>query len=325
MNHFHDHNGMLIVGLDRHFGIHWPTPFPIPMFFWELNVMHPFWMGPGKPSVMFNGFVSVADQHTARILWPHIPVIPDPLNMLFPLDLVMGNQKTWMAKGTVLVEGSPGAITLIPGPWSLNMDCWTGSNLPPGIVFQPGTVVTSASWQDWLRAGLRLAYNIVMEYIACRSAVAKRTRQGRIPARPANYGWRNVRRNIGYMGRRDLAGQRARSTFRNTLGREFASRLSPWKSTRDARGNPTLAAPRARDVGTWLGGNLDLPVTQGGRRNFGQNVLDNVTNGRGPMDGILPDSPQSVPGDVMTGNFPQYDAVTGLQQSQGNRDFDPFH
>lgn len=325
MNHFHDHNGMLIVGLDRHFGVHWPTPFPIPMFFWELNVMHPFWMGAGRPSVMFNGHVSVADQHTARILWPHIPVIPDPLNMLFPLDLLMGNQKTWLAKGTVFVEGSPGAITLVPGPWSLNLDCWTGSNLPPGVVFQPGTVVTSASWQDYLAAGVRLAINIIMEYVACRSAVANKTRQGRIPARPANYGWRNARQNMSYMGRRDLAGTRARSTFRNALGREFADRLTPWSLGRDARGNPVLNAPGALELAQWTGDKVfGLPTDTGSALDFADDAVHNVASGQSPFAGVGPNGPGDAAHEALTGVLPQYEAVEGLQQSQGTRDFNPF-
>jgi hypothetical protein len=173
-------------------------------------------------------------------------------------------------------------------------------------------------------ATIRLAINIVLEYVAVKSAVA-RTRGGAIPARPANYGWSSVRRNMSYIARRDLAGTRARTTFRNALGREFAHRLTPWKQGRDANGRPVLNAPGAGKLAQWAGDKLfGLPTNTKSALGFADDVVHNVAGGQGPFNGVVPDSAGSAAHDALTGVLPQYGAVEGLQQSQGTRDFNPF-
>jgi hypothetical protein len=290
MNRLHDINGMLIVGADRHFGVHWPTPIPFPCMFWELVFMHPFWMGGNQqPTVQLNGgHNSVVDTHMSVLLWGHIPFAPDPLNMLFPLDFLFGNHITPLARGKVHICGTPAAITLFPANWSINMDCWTGANIPPSVIYQPGTVVTTADFSDYFAAGVRLAINIAMEYFLGR---AKRARAG--AATPTGIrGWSNSRRALQYMRRTGPAGQRARSTFRNALTRGLRDRLVPPRNLRGAAGFI-------------------------GKKVFGSPgfVADGLYHGN------LPDTS---PGTILKRQFPPLRAVEGIQQSSGQQDMWPF-
>lgn len=298
MNRLHDNNGMLLVGIDRHFGQHFPTPIPFFTFFWELTLMHPFWMGGNqKPTVQINGgHNTVVDQHTSNLLWPHFPIAPDPLNMWVPIDIVFGNHKTWLARSTVHIVGTPAAITLFPAPLSINMDCWTGSNIPPSLIAQPGTVVTTASLGDYFRAGVRLAINIVMEIIACRGAIAK-TPSGKVT--PSRFKL-PTRRQFMSMFRRP-----ALSTFRNSLGRQFATRLLPMNINRSS-GRPRLEWGSPQQVFDWARGKLGY---------------SNQALGTAAQTGQLPTpSVQS----VLKATVPPYNSVEGIQQSDGQRDFNPF-
>jgi hypothetical protein len=182
-HHFHDINGWLIFGIDQHDGVHWPTPIPVPMPFWELNVMHPFIMGGNQAAkTKFNGVNAVKDQHNPKLLWPHFPFSPDPLNILFPIDLLMGDHKTWLSRGSVLTEDSPTPCCAIYGPISINLECWSMGHLPTSLIIQAGTVETTPSLGDYAACIARAAIDFAVEYVLYRLTKGEEskahTRQG---------------------------------------------------------------------------------------------------------------------------------------------------
>ena len=159
--HFHDTNGWLIAGIDGHFGIHWPF---VPMWFWKLNLMHPFVLGDKqRGTVFFNGVQAVAEQHEPKFLWPHLGIIPDPLDLLTPLHILLGNHRAWLPKVSVIGEGEALAICAIAGPVSTDLDCWDFGHLPSSLVINDGTVETTATWDDYA-AGIKTALiNLAIE------------------------------------------------------------------------------------------------------------------------------------------------------------------
>ncbi|MBW2527610.1 MAG: hypothetical protein JRI23_25740 [Deltaproteobacteria bacterium] len=313
MNHFHDTAGWLIVGLDQHFGIHFPTPIPRPMFFWELVFLHPYSMGSSQAgTVQLNGGHNAAtDQYTSPLLWAHFPVAPDPLNMLVPLDILFGKHKTWLPRTAVLIEGKPGAITVSKGAASIDMDCWVGSTLPSSLSLQPGTVVTDASWADFVVAAHRLAVEVAM-YVVSKAKVVKGRYPNRPPpAAPSAYSWRNVLKNGSYMLRRDVAGRRARATFRNTLAREFVSRTLPFKIDRSG-GRVSLQRLPGNKCLEWAAKGLGVDP---------DSIVRNVAMGKPPISTDLASYVDRVKGMV-----PGYRGVAGLAEAQGDGqlDFNPF-
>jgi hypothetical protein len=160
-HNLHDKNGLYIVGLDGHMGLHVIVP-PEMCFFLELTAVHPFAMGSNfHPTVQFNGGTpSVTDQHVSKFLWPHLPFEPDPLNLFFPLDVVGGTQKTWLPRLQVLINGTPAAPTVFPGMLSINTNCWMFGQLPTNLVIQPGTVQTTPSPADYEYGAIRWAVDL---------------------------------------------------------------------------------------------------------------------------------------------------------------------
>ena len=155
-NNFHDINGLLLVGLDVHIGVHIFPPIPMP--FLKLNLLHPFTLGDkAKPTVLMNGVPAVAHYHTSKYLWPHIGVIPDPLDVLTPLQIARGKQRCIMPRTRVLIEDEVAACCMIGGPWSVNSDCWTATMLPSSLILDPGTVVTNPGKWDYLLAFVAIA------------------------------------------------------------------------------------------------------------------------------------------------------------------------
>jgi hypothetical protein len=150
-SNFHNILGFLAVGLDRHIGLHVIPPLPIyPFIFWEIVAVHPFFMGPNqKPSVKINGVNSVVDCHTPILLWPHYPLIPDPLNALWPLDLIFGTQSCWLPRSTVLIEDTMSTCTIFECV-STNLDCNAPTKLPTDLTLQFATVKTTPSLADFL-------------------------------------------------------------------------------------------------------------------------------------------------------------------------------
>src|ERR1700722_11940357 len=138
-SNFHNILGFLAVGVDYHLGLQVLSVPPEPDFpFWELVAVHPFVMGPNqKPTVQINGVASVVDQHTPMLLWPHLPL--DPMNALFPLDMLMGTQSCWLPRGTVLICGEVSTCCVAEGV-SVNLDCWQPCNVPSDLVLQYATV-----------------------------------------------------------------------------------------------------------------------------------------------------------------------------------------
>ncbi len=216
---FHDINGLLLVGIDAHDGVHWPTPIPAPMLFWELNLLHPFWMGGNqKPTVKMNGVNSVVDAHSPKILWPHFPFSPDPLNLTFPLDLVFGEQSCWLPRGQVLICGTPAAPTVFPCSLSLNLDCWMVGKIPTSLIFQPGTVETTPTWDDYKAGLIRAAVNLAVSalfYFLTRGKTKMNTRTG----------WGNLM--SGNM--RQFFNSTGWKKAGNRLAREFVGRITPLK------------------------------------------------------------------------------------------------
>jgi hypothetical protein len=165
-HNFHDMNGVLLAGLDLHVGIQF-VPFLFgPVTFLELNAIHPFTMGPGpNEKVHINGVYSVKDQHEPVLLWPHLPFVPHIFNLVFPLDMAFGVQRTWIPRLSVLAEGKPMSVTLFPGMASMNLDCFLFTKAPVSAVHQVGTVETTPSLTDFAYGIGRAVVNAVVDAI----------------------------------------------------------------------------------------------------------------------------------------------------------------
>jgi RHS repeat-associated protein len=163
-NNFHDINGLLLFGVERHAGFHIFPPAPMP--FWKLNLLHPFTMGGNqKPTVQFNGVNSVVHKHEPSFLWPHIGIIPDPLDALTPLHVLFGAQKCWLPRGAVEICGEKATCCVISGPMSVNADCWDIGKWPTSLVLNPGTVQTTPTLGDFLKGALTLAIDALIDVL----------------------------------------------------------------------------------------------------------------------------------------------------------------
>jgi len=161
-SNFHNILGFLAVGLDVHKGI---MPVPAPPFlvpevkYGELVLVHPFFLGPNqKPNVKINGVSSVVDGHTSYLLWPHFPVVPQPPNILWPLDLVFGTHSCWLPRGTVHIDGTPATCAIVEC-FSTNLDCWEWAPIPSDLTLQFATVQTTPSLSDFLYGAVRALVN----------------------------------------------------------------------------------------------------------------------------------------------------------------------
>ncbi|AUX40055.1 uncharacterized protein SOCE26_014510 [Sorangium cellulosum] len=163
-HNFHDNNGWLIVGLEMHQGFHiFP---PAPMKFLKLVLLHPFTLGDKqKPTVLFNGVPSVAHQHEPKFLWPHLGILPDPLDALTPLHILFGSQKCWLPRGAVEICGEKATCCVIGGPVSLNADCWDIGRWPSSLVLNPGTVQTTPTFGDFAMGAVTLAIDLVLDML----------------------------------------------------------------------------------------------------------------------------------------------------------------
>lgn len=290
-NHFHDINGWLLVGIDRHMGVHWPTPIPLPMPFFELNVMHPFVLGPNQAgSVHFNGVNAVKDQHNPKLLWPHFPFSPDPLNLLFPLDLAFGDHKCWLSRGSVLTEGSPAPICAIFGPISLNLDCWMYGHLPTSLVLQAGTVETTPSLADYAHGLIRAAISFAVEFLMYRIT------RGKAKGGNTRVGYSKLRGNLEAIFSKENRGLASKASIfvgsgRKTVGNIIARKLGE-------RLNPVASVPKAIN-------------TIAGVVGF---------NPAGVVDGSIVSPPKS-PWDAAKRLFPPAGAGEGVVQGHGG--FDP--
>lgn len=165
-HNFHDNQGWLILGVEGHMGIHWPTPIPVPLFFWSATFVHPFTMGGNqKPNVKLNGNPSVVDKHEPKFLWPHIGFVPDFMDLLTPLHIAFGSQQCWLPRLAVHICGTPAAPTVIGGPASVNLDCWEFCKLPTSFILQPGTVQTTPSPQDYAFGAIRYAVDAAIDLV----------------------------------------------------------------------------------------------------------------------------------------------------------------
>jgi hypothetical protein len=134
------------------------------MMYWELVFVHPFVLGPGqKPKVKFNGVNSVVHMHTPLVLWGHIPIIPDPLDLEWWMHWLAGSHIAWLPRTTVKIQGTSAACCVFPGPASINMDCCQAGFLPLSIVFQPGTVQTTPTLKDYLLGAFAVAVQIAFD------------------------------------------------------------------------------------------------------------------------------------------------------------------
>ncbi|WP_437969074.1 DUF6531 domain-containing protein [Sorangium sp. So ce260] len=163
-HNFHDINGWLLVGLEMHQGFHiFP---PAPMKFLKLVLLHPFTLGDRqKPTVLFNGVPSVTHQHEPKFLWPHLGILPDPLDALTPLHILFGSQKCWLPRGAVEICGEKATCCVIGGPISLNADCWDIGRWPSSLVLNPGTVQTTPTFGDFAMGALTLAIDLVLDML----------------------------------------------------------------------------------------------------------------------------------------------------------------
>lgn len=167
MSHvFHNINGWLLVGLDVHdAAILWPVPYSGPAL--KLNFLHPFTLGDKeKPTVHFSGAPAVGWMHAPQHLWPHLPIAPFGLDVLMLLNVAFGQQMCWLPRTKVFVGGDWATCTVIPGPLSINLDCWEIPLLPTSLVLNPGTVVTTPdvwdyAWGVGMAVGMSL-FNLAM-------------------------------------------------------------------------------------------------------------------------------------------------------------------
>ncbi len=160
-NNFCDVNGMLVLGVDFHLGLHFPC---IPMVFMHLNFLHPFTMGGNqKQTVLFNGVPSVVNHHRPEYLWPHVAVLPSPLDMMIPLHVLFGSQRCWLPRRSVLIEGQTATCCVIGGELSINLDCHTVGMWPSSFVVNPGTVQTTPDAGDYLWGLLKIVLNNMLQ------------------------------------------------------------------------------------------------------------------------------------------------------------------
>jgi hypothetical protein len=165
-NNFHDINGLLIFGLERHMGLQLFPLMPPMVPFLKLNLLHPFTMGGNqKDTVKFNGVNSVVHEHEPSFLWPHLGILPHPLDLLTPLQIAIGGQKCWLPRGAVEICGETSTCCVIAGPLSINADCWDVGKWPCSMVLNPGTVQTTPTVGDFLAGAMTLAIDAVIEKI----------------------------------------------------------------------------------------------------------------------------------------------------------------
>ncbi|KYF69739.1 hypothetical protein BE11_26380 [Sorangium cellulosum] len=161
-HNFHDINGWLLVGIEMHQGFH--TFPPLPMKFWKLTLVHPFTLGDKQqPTVLFNGVPSVTHGHEPTFLWPHLGIIPDPLDALTPLHILLGSHKCWLPRGAVEICGEKSTCCVIGGPLSLNADCWDMGKWPTSLVLNPGTVQTTPTFGDFAMGAVTLAIDLLID------------------------------------------------------------------------------------------------------------------------------------------------------------------
>jgi hypothetical protein len=233
-HNFHDTNGWLLVGVDQHGGLHWPVPLPVnmvPMNFWELNVANPFTLAPGgdrNPTVLINGVESVKWECSPKLLFPHVPFAPDPLNLLFPLDVIFGTHKCWLPKANVIAEGKPMTPVCIYGMVSINFDCFMWTKAPTSAILQPGTVETTPTAADYmhgaLSAAIELAFDALFHFLTGGFKTKKPPPKGTV----ARANWRSLRKNLGDF----FKGPRSRTLQRTALNRfrkEAISKIVPRK------------------------------------------------------------------------------------------------
>lgn len=162
-SNFHNTFGWLLVGFDPHIGVQ-PIPLPHPMVYWHLVLPHPFILGGNqKPTVQIDGFNSVVDGHNPRLAI-HIPIIPDPLDMLMPLTSLLGNHKCPLARGAVKICGESAAVC-IAGPASVNLDCAIPCTLPTSVILQVATVQTTPTAGDFRDAAVKYAVEATIDTI----------------------------------------------------------------------------------------------------------------------------------------------------------------
>lgn len=162
-NNFHTDAGWLIVGIEGHNGIHWPF---VPMWFWKINFLHPFTRGDKqKPKVLMNGVPSVTHGHEPDKLWPHLGIIPDPLDLMTPVHIFFGSHKCWLPRGAVEICGETSTCCVISGSMSLNADCWEYGKWPTSLVDDPGTVQTTPTVMDFLKGALTLAIDLAIDLV----------------------------------------------------------------------------------------------------------------------------------------------------------------
>jgi hypothetical protein len=164
-HNFHDNTGLFLVGVDGHVGL--LMPLFIPTFFISVTAVHPFILGADQqPTVLMNGgHPSVQDKHNPKFLWPHIGVIPGPMDAFTPLHCIFGEQQCWLPRLAVHICKKPAAPTVFPGPMSINLDCWEFAKLPTSLVLQIGTVQTTPSPDDYKYGLVRMAVEAAIDVV----------------------------------------------------------------------------------------------------------------------------------------------------------------
>lgn len=161
-SNFHNTFGWLMVGFDPHIGVQPIPPPPHVMVYWHMVLPHPFILGGNqKPKVLIDGFNSVVDGHNPRLAI-HVPISPDPLDLLMPLTSLLGNHKCPLARGAVKICGESAAVC-IAGPASVNLDCAIPCSLPTSVILQVATVQTTPTGADFRDAAIKYATSAAIE------------------------------------------------------------------------------------------------------------------------------------------------------------------
>lgn len=159
MNVLHNWDGILVLGIEPHWGV--PLPFFSPFGpFAEFNILQSFRKGGNqKDSVIWSGAPAVAYQHASEHPLPHLSLPP---NAFMALHIWLGTHVTpWMVS-SILVENEMACVAILPAGATLQGVCTDFGHLPIGVGANPGTVVTQVTLEDLINSIISICLEVIL-------------------------------------------------------------------------------------------------------------------------------------------------------------------